>query len=457
MSKRRSFLKNASIFGAGLLIAPSLATQSFARGAKKKQKIGVIGAGFAGLAAAYKLQQLGFDVLVLESSQRIGGRVYSHPLANKQVVELGAEWIGASHERVIALCKEFDLTLDNNQFDTHLIYKGKYYNNTEWDYSESWNRALEKLKEAYPNLSQKEQEALDKMDWWRLLVNSGCEDKDLDLMELIDSTDFGESIRHVSAYTGLAQKAGSSPKNEMDYKIVGGNIRLAEQLMSAVGQDKIRLNHSVRSIEQHKKVKVSCTNGEVFEFDKIVCALPTYALSKIAWSPALPASKVAAINELQYARINKHVVTFEERFWKDEAFDMVTDECPHYFYHATKNQAGPSGALISYTIGDKAAIFANRSKAAAATDINNTLAPHFGDIAAKIADQTNFYWGDNASSKGAYALYGKDQWFRIKPVLAQNFKNVHFAGEHLADWQGFMEGAIVTGEDAALAICKNCK
>lgn len=457
MNKRRTFLKNASILGAGLLIAPALATKSWARSPKKSQKIGVIGAGFAGLAAAYKLQQLGFDVIVLESSNRIGGRVYSHQLETTQVVELGAEWIGESHKRVLALCKDFNLALDNNQFDTHLIYKGKYYNNSEWDYSEDWNTTLKKLKATYPNLSTKEQEALDRMDWWRLLVNNGCEGRDLDLMELIDSTDFGEGIRHVSAYTGLAQKAGSSDKNEMDYKIVGGNIKLADSLMAAVGKEKIYLNHSVRSIQQRKKVKVTCTNGEVFEFDKIVCALPTYAISKIEWSPALPAEKRAAINELQYARINKHVVTFKDRFWKDEAFDMVTDECPHYFYHATKNQAGTAGALISYTIGDKAAIFGNRSNAAAAADICNTLTPHFGEVESKITAQTNFYWGDNPSSKGAYAMYGKDQWFRIKPVLAKSFQNVHFAGEHLADWQGFMEGAVVTGEDAAQAICKNCQ
>ncbi|WP_228409683.1 FAD-dependent oxidoreductase [Chryseobacterium sp. T16E-39] len=59
------------------------------------------------------------------------------------------------------------------------------------------------------------------------------------------------------------------------------------------------------------------------------------------------------------------------------------------------------------------------------------------------------YWGNDDRSKGAYALYGPGQWFRIRPVLKEPFLHTHFAGEHLADWQGFMEGAIVSGEAAA--------
>ncbi|MDN3724936.1 FAD-dependent oxidoreductase [Aequorivita sp. SDUM287046] len=46
-------------------------------------------------------------------------------------------------------------------------------------------------------------------------------------------------------------------------------------------------------------------------------------------------------------------------------------------------------------------------------------------------------------------MYGKDQWFRVRPILQESFLHTQFAGEHLADWQGFMEGAINTGEEAA--------
>ena len=50
---------------------------------------------------------------------------------------------------------------------------------------------------------------------------------------------------------------------------------------------------------------------------------------------------------------------------------------------------------------------------------------------------------------GAYALYGKGQWYGVMPVLKEKFNNIYFSGEHVADWQGFMEGAIVSGEEVA--------
>ncbi len=73
-------------------------------------------------------------------------------------------------------------------------------------------------------------------------------------------------------------------------------------------------------------------------------------------------------------------------------------------------------------------------------------------VAVRIEKQTNYYWGEDEYSKGAYAIYGKGQWFGLRPILTKPYLHTHFAGEHLADWQGFMEGAINTGEDAAAAI-----
>ena len=140
---------------------------------------------------------------------------------------------------------------------------------------------------------------------------------------------------------------------------------------------------------------------------------------------------------------------FSERFWNDESFDMVTDQSPHYFYHATKNQSSKKGVLISYSIGEKAAVVANQSDEWKTSMIQQTLQPQFGDVRKLLEKQINYYWGNDQYSRGAYAIYGKGQWFRVMPILKRSHIHTHFAGEHLADWQGFMEGAINTGEEAA--------
>ncbi len=452
MSSRRQFIKETALAAGGLILSSSLSPFLIPR----TTKVIIIGAGFAGLAAAYALHKRKIDFVILEARNRISGRVVSHTIdpAEGLVVELGAEWLGNSHKRVQQLCGDLGLELLDNQLDTHLIYQGKYYPDNGWDYSDQWKRKFQSIISKYPSLTKDEQVRLDKMDWWRYLVDQGCDGRDLDIRELLDSTDFGESIRHVSAYAALAEYAESSAKNEMDLKIKGGNAQLAKKMAERIGEHNINLRHRVQKVIQNSKggVKVECDNGRVFTGDKIICTAPTFAVQRIRWEPGLPASQLAALRELQYARINKNPLLFSERFWKDERFDMVTDQEAHYFYHATRHQPSAKGVLISYTIGDKAALVANQSDDWRAGTACRTLQLGFGDIRSLLEKQTNYYWGNDELSRGAYALYGQGQWFRVRPILSRPHIHTHFAGEHLADWQGFMEGAIETGEAAAAAV-----
>ena len=228
----------------------------------------------------------------------------------------------------------------------------------------------------------------------------------------------------------------------------------ATALLEKVGRENVLTDHHVQRIVQKGNVEVYCSNGKKFTGSKIICTTPTFSLKKIKWDPVLPESYVNAINQLQYARINKHAMHFSKRFWKDESFDLVSDQSPHYFYHATKNQPSEEGVLISYSIGDKAASNVNQSNEYLAGNVFRCLEPHFGNIHDLLKNQTNYYWGNDEYSYGAYALYGIGQWFGLMPVLKKKFLHTHFAGEHLADWQGFMEGAVNTGEEAVEEILR---
>lgn len=447
---RRTFIRNGMLASGAFIFSPYFANAASFLPVKKK--VVIIGAGFAGLAAAYQLKKKNIDFIVLEARNRIGGRVFTHEISPGLNIELGAEWVGNSHTRIQEMCNEFSLDLVNNQFETHLLYKNQYFPAGKWNYSPEWQNKFQKIIQEYDQFTDEDKNRLDKMDWWHFLVNNGCAGRDLDIRELLDSTDFGESIRHVSAFAALAEYAESSEKNEMDIKIKGGNSRLAEKLLDFVGRENVVTNMPVIKIVQDKKVKVYGPNGFVFFADKIICTVPGFSLSKIQWEPALPKEYLDGINQLQYARINKHAVHFSEKFWKDENFDMITDQEPHYFYNATKNQHATEGALISYTIGEKAAVVANQTDSHNLDNICRTLEPHFGKIKHLAKKQLNYYWGNDEFSHGAYALYGIGQWFGLMPILKKPHLHCHFAGEHLADWQGFMEGAINSGEEAAQQI-----
>lgn len=448
---RRDFLKVLGVSSFGFALAPK---NVFAQKAKKTCVI--IGSGFAGLSAAYKLKNAGWNVTLLEARDRIGGRVFSYrmPQNTNLVCELGAEWVGESHERIKALCGDFKIPLQKHQFDDYLLQNGKVSRPNEWDFSAQAKTAFDKVKANYEKLTALQQKNLDKLDWWTYLEKIGYTQDDLILRDLMDSTDFGESIRHVSAFGALAEYAESSPKNEMDYKMTGGNSRLAEEFVKRIGAENIKLNTLVTEVNQRAGIVTVKTETESFRADACICTAPIASLNKIKFNPPLPTAQSEAAQKLIYSRIIKNSVLYENRFWKDENFSMVSDVTSHFYFHSTQNQQGKEGILTAYAIGEKADVLASQSDERRMRKITNDLTD-FNENAPKFAKGIATYaWQRDKYTNGAYALYRPGQWFGIRPILQRPHLKVLFAGEHLADWQGFMEGAIETGEAAAQSLMR---
>lgn len=446
-TNRREFLKILGAASLGVAVAPQ---NIFAQ--RRKKSCVVIGAGFAGLAAAYKLKNANWNVTILEARDRIGGRVFSATMPqNKNLVfELGAEWVGESHERIKALCKDFSIPLQKHQFDDFLLQNGKVSRPGAWGFSGKANAAFEKAKQNYAKLSALQKSKIDRFDWWTYLDKIGFSEDDLLLRDLMDSTDFGESIRHVSAFAALAEYAESSPKNEMDYKMTGGNSRLTEEFVKRIGAETIRLNAPVLEVNQPRGGMIIVkTATENFMTDACICTVPTASLLKIKFDPPLPTAQADAAEELIYARICKNSVLFENRFWNEENFSMVSDATSHYYFHSTQNQKAIEGILTSYAVGEKADVLASQSDERRLKIITRDLTD-FDENAPQLARGILSYaWQRDQYTRGSYALYRPGQWFVIRPILQRPHGKILFAGEHLADWQGFMEGAIETGEAAA--------
>ena len=446
-NNRREFLKTAGVAALGL----SLSGAAFAQ--RRKKTCVVIGAGLAGLAAAYKLKNAGWNVTVLEARSRLGGRVFSHTM-NGLICELGAEWVGESHERLKALCADFGIPLQKHQFEDSLMLDGRVVKPGEWGFSASAKSSFATVIDGYAKLTEAQKRGIDSLDWWTYLEKLGFGPDDLRLRDLMDSTDFGESIRHVSAFGALAEYAESSPKNEMDYKMTGGNSRLVTEFANRIGVANIRLNEPVRRVTQRAGVVTVVTDREQIRADAVICTVPTNSLLKIKFDPALPSIQRQAAERLNYARIIKNSVLYEERFWKADDFSMVTDATSHYYFHSTQKQTGSQGILTAYAIGEKADVLASQSDSRRMNVITRDLID-FNPAAPQLARSIATYaWQLDEFTDGAYALYRPGQWFGLRPILQRPHGKVLFAGEHLADWQGFMEGAIETGESAAEMLLK---
>ena len=446
---RREFLKILGAAATGTAVSPGLVHAQ-----RKPKTCVVIGAGLAGLSAAYKLKTAGWEVTVLDGRSRIGGRVFSHTFKDTTLIcELGAEWVGESHERLHALCGEFKIPLQKHQFEDSLMQNGKVSAKGKWGFSEPAKKAWSEMIAGYEKLTALQKSNLDKTDWWTHLENIGFSENDLIIRDLMDSTDFGESIRNVSAFAALAEYAESSEHNEMDYKMTGGNSRLVEELAARVGPENIKLGKRVTEIAQYRgTVTVAAGQTDLYKADACICTAPVPSLRKIKFDPPLPAAQAAAAEKLSYSRIIKNSVLFDERFWKAENFSMVTDTTSHYYFHSTQNQPGKQGILTAYAVGDKADVLASQDEARRQTIVARDLIDYSWSAPNLARGIASYAWQRDEFTRGAYALFGPGEWFTLRPLLARPHLKVLFAGEHVADWQGFMEGAIESGEAAAEAL-----
>ena len=458
---RREFLRTAGLAAVGaplILRKPQVNSPVgvLAGPAVQRQRYSciVIGAGLSGLAAAYALKQAHWNVTVLEARERLGGRVLSFSFKEEPelVCEQGGEWVGESHERMKALCHDFGIPLKDHRFDAWLMQDGVVKRPGQWDFSPQAKAAFAKLRKAYEHYTQTDRLRLDQYDWWTWLKDIGFTEEDLLLRDLQDSTDFGETIRMISAYAAAAEYFESSPANEMDYKMEGGNSRLVNALASQVGNASIHMGMTVQRISQRSGKVIVTAGGRDFTADACICTAPARVINKITFDPPLPRAQSEAANKLQYARIIKNSVLFEERFWGPENFSLVSDVTSHYYFHSTKDQPGKRGILCSYAVGEKADVLAAQNTQRRSDIITRDLLP-LNTRAPELAVNIQSYaWQRDRYTQGAYAFYRPGQWFTLRPILQRPHGKVMFAGEHLADWQGFMEGAVVTGEAAAKAL-----
>ncbi len=430
----------------------------------------IIGAGLSGLSAAYYLR----TVTVLEAHKRIGGRVLTHHFdkALDLNCELGGEWIGRDHHEMRRLCHTFHLKLQQHEYANsfwgqrnraHLIPPGR------WCLSRESLRCWNKFKRQFKTFNKRQLVNLDKLDWWTLLAQIGFTHDDLLRRDLMDSTDFGETIRMNSAYTAATEYISSKGQkvnntDEMDFKVEGGNERLVMALAHAVGQHNIFRDFEVEGIWQTKRhVRVRIKNQHELSADFCICAIPAHRLLAIDWGNKLPAPKLAAARQLQYARITKTAVLCSRQFWpqpKEGGFSVCTSLASDFCFDSTYKQQGQKRILCSYAVGDKADDIASSPKA----DLKNWIVedvahaykiPWSQKLSHKVAiDIKQQPWQNEPFLGGAYAFYRPGQWFSVRDALAARYQRVFFAGEHIADWQGFMEGAVTTGRLAAESIMK---
>jgi len=461
---RREMLKATLLASAGLLLS---GTGVFAQAAGKKRVV-VVGAGFAGLAAAFELKSAGYDVTVVEARNRVGGRVLSFSdLVSGKNVEGGAELIGSNHPTWVAYAEKFGLKfLDVSEpegVEFPIILGGQRL--TAKESEELWEQmdaALKKMGEDAAKIDEDEPwtapdaAALDRQsvqDWIaRQELSAICK---MGIAAMLNA-DNGVSVTRQS-YLGLlaAVKGGGLDKYWTDtevYRCAGGNQQLATKLAEGIGKDWIVLGLAVKSISSRGgNMDVGCADGRNIEADDVILTVPPSVWKRIDIQPPLP----AALNP-QMGTSVKYLSAVKKRFWKERnlAPDAMTDGEVSMTWDATDNQPGDDAACLTvFSSGPGAETLRAREpearKAALAAGLES-LYPGYKENAGatRLMD-----WPSDPLTMAGYSYPAPGQVTAQGPILRKGIGRLHFAGEHTCyKFVGYMEGGLNSGASLAKRI-----
>lgn len=499
--KRRDFLKaTGGLAGAAALSGP---LQGFAASATPP-RVGIMGAGIAGLNAALTLQNKGVPSTIFEASNRIGGRMHSLMRGywlNGQTSEWCGELIDSNHKTIMNLASQFNLPLvdmlaaqPSGSQDTYYVH-GHYYPYTQaiTDFNTISQTLKDQLKAApFPTLynsSTKFGQYLDSISvyqWIEQYVPGGHAS---DFGELLDSAynqEYGLdtnlqsslNILYLLAYQPNKQPAGGFAwygTSDERYHIYGGNqqlpIAIANYIQAASPACTIKLQWQMTAISVGGS-GITCSfatpSGTVQQtFDEVILTMPFAVLRTLNYGGAgFDPLKTTAITQLGYGTNSKMNLQFNSRFWNGTGSWPGTSDGTIYTdlpfenaWEATRGQRGSTGIVVLFTGGSYGAqIKLPQPYLTTPSAASPYVSQYLQQLETVWPGATKQWNGQAAVSTpwsdpnllGSYSCWKVGQYTGFSGYERVRQGNIHFAGEHCSiNFQGYMEGGAEEGARAA--------
>jgi monoamine oxidase len=442
---------------------------------KQKSAI-VIGAGLAGLSAAYDLHRAGWKVTVLEARDRVGGRCYTvRNFSSGLVAEGGGEFIDEDHPRMIALADQFGLKLavthswrggdkDWASFDGK---SGSLTDAGVWGFNlaEEVEREWEFLSALSVFVEDGNQPHLAK-DAARLDAQSAA-----DWIASLDAHPFAKKYftQHIrSEYTceperfsllDLARNARmyyTAQGHGINYRVIGGNDQIPRLLADALPD--VRMNAAVEAIRLTLDgVAVSYQQGGshvTLDSDFAILAIPLTTARLIDFNGSLPAAHQNMVDEISYGAVTKVMIEYRNRFWNERNWNgRLTTEAPIVMtWHATSHFEHERGILTAYTGGGPGAVLSALSDEERIDTAVAEIERHFPGSSKLIENAATVAWLNEPFSRCSYMALAPGEVTAHWKTLLEPAGRLFFAGEHATPFQGFMEGAVESGQRAAREI-----
>jgi len=482
---RREFIKQslATATAVSILGPECLAAKPIPRSTKVKKVI-VIGAGLAGLSAAYELIQAGHEVTVLEARSRPGGRVFTMrgQFADGLYAEAGATNVFDNHAWTMKYISLLNVTLDpeppgggasiyymrgkrivikpNAPVDWPLELRADEKGKSR---RELWERYVVPVTKelgdpADLNWPPASLRKYDNMSFAEFLKFRGASQNAITILSLGLADTLGEGAQTVSALNWLREAAPRATVKDVSF-IRGGSDTFPRAFAARLA-DKIQYGTPVRAIEQNTdSVRVICApqgTQTSIAADYLICAIPFSILRNVIVSPAFSSKKQEAISKLGHTSVVRVFMQTRKRFWLEEGLSggASTDLPIVSVYDKDHYLPGPRGMLEAYVAGQRA-----RNLAAMTADARQDFAVRemekvFPGLSQYYEGGTSVCWDQEEWTRGAYAWFKPGEMQSWLPQILRPEGRVHFAGCQTSPWPGWMNGALQSGNRAAREVAE---
>ncbi len=432
----------------------------------------VIGAGLAGLTAARELVRRGFDVVVLEGRDRVGGRTCSGTLAGVPV-DRGASFVGPTQDAVLKLAADLGCqTTPTYTRGANLIrWRGRVHR-----YSGTIpklgliglldmglvQRQFERItrtvniSDPWNSPTAAKLDSISLGEWLRSIrATAGTRD----LMSIMSRVTWGAepdevSLLHAARYVktsgGLDRMLDVVGGAQQDH-FIDGSHEMAQRIAAELG-DRIRLRAAVSRIEwSDDAVAVTSTAG-VVEARRAILAIPPAHRQDIDIAPALPIGYQQLAQRWPQGALTKSYAAYPTPFWRANGLSgqALSDQGPVFI---TFDVSPPQGIGILLGFTDPRG-FDAQPEQKRREHVLACFTALFGEQAANPIDYLDQRWGaETFAPGGPTAAVPPGSWTEFGRLLRQPVGPLHWAGTETADeWTGFMDGAVRSGQRAAAEV-----
>lgn len=438
-------------------------------------KVAVIGAGLAGLSAAREVQQAGAEVVVLEARERVGGRVEAGVIAGHPI-ELGGTWIGAGHTRMQALVAELGLETfrtwnDEGRTLVRLGSRSALVPGRKGAVPRLNPVALADLAQGLARFGRLARGVDPARPWahprahvldgqtfetWvrrtlRTPTGRAYFRTATEAVFAADTTDL--SLLHALFYAvsnGDLETMLSVDEGAQQDRVVGGSALVAERL--AAGLD-VRLGTRVEGVTRRAGGVEVDTSAGPLDADRVVVALPPTLAGRLRYDPPLPAARDQLTQRVPAGTVVKTFAAYPTPFWREDGLNgqVASDTGPVKVTFDVSPPGGEVGILLGFVEGGEARRWQRLSDTERRRAVLDCLVGYVGPRAAEPTAYLEKNWSAEEFTRGCYgAHFAPGVWTGYGEALRPPVDRIHWAGaEHAVEWNGYMEGAVRSGESTA--------